>query len=149
MKYLTSELYIASFHGQSYNDHQDKFLVGILNGDEKKLKDVITGEIVESFHFTPITRLKWFRNGGNNMAIGYITGFRANEASIRQYILAERINFILTKDVLEEKEIRLIKRIMNKEIIRNYEKRNAKNKRLIEREKDLNKYSINESERNF
>ena len=133
MKYLTSELYIASFHGQSYNDHQDKFLVGILNRDEKKLKDVITGEIVESFHFVPITGLKWFRNGGNNMAIGYITGRSANKASIRQCILDAMINFILTKDVLEEKEIRLIKRIMNKEIIRNYKKRNAKNKRLIER----------------
>ncbi|MBE7074388.1 MAG: hypothetical protein E7376_00150 [Clostridiales bacterium] len=149
MEYLTEELYIACFHGKSYNDHHDKFLIGILNGEKKKLKDVITGEIVESFHFTPITRLKWFRDGGNNMALGYMTGLAAADASIRQHILAERINSILTKDVLEEKDIIKIKKIMNKEIIRNYEKKLQKNNLLNEKEKKLQKYSIDESERNF
>ena len=122
MKYLTKELYIKCFHGNIYNENHDKFLIGILNNKKNKLKDVITGEIVEGFHFTHITSLKWFRDGGNNMALGYMTGLAAAYASIRQHILAERINSILTKDVLEEKDIIKIKNIMNKEIIRNYEK---------------------------
>lgn len=149
MKYLTKELYIDCFRGKSYDNHQDKFLVGILNSDGTKLKDVITGEIVESFYFLPITSLQWYRNGGDNMALGYMTGLRANDASIRQHILAERINLILTKDVLEEKDIIKIKKIMNREIIKNYEKNIAKNNRLIEKENKLKKYSIDESERNF
>lgn len=149
MKYLTRELYINSFEGNRYNDHQDKFLIGILNSEKTKLKDVITGEIVENFHFTSITRLKMFRDGGNNMALGYVTGFRASDASIRQHMLAERINSILTKDILDEKDIMKIKNIMNKEIVRNYEKNLQKINIANEKEKELNKYSIPESERKF
>lgn len=134
MEYLTKELCIACFLNKSYNDHRDKFLIGILNNEKNKLKDVITGEIVESFHFTPIARLKWFSCGGNNMALGYITGLAAANASIRQHILAEKINSILTKDVLEENDIIKIKTIMNREIIKNYKKRIAKNNPINKKE---------------
>ena len=149
MKYLTKELYIACFHGKSYSDRNDKFLIGILNGEKKKLKDVITGEIVESIHFTPITRLKWFRNGGNNMAIGYITGLRASDDSIRQHILAEMVNSILNKDVLEEKDIIKIKKIMNKEITRNYEKKLRKNNLLDKKEKELKSIRLTNRKETF
>lgn len=149
MKYLTKELHIHYFCDKDFNKSDDTFLIGILNNNENKLKDVITGEVVENFHFTPITRLKFFRDGGNNMVMGYITGFNACNASIRQRVLAERINSILKNDVLEEKDIIKIKNIMNREIKKNYEKNIAKSNRLIEKEKELNKYLIDESERDF
>lgn len=149
MEYLTSELYINYFFGKDYKDHQDKFLIGILNKDKNKLKDVITGEIVESWHFTPITRLKGFKNGGNNMAIGYITGFKGNQASIHQKIVAEKVNAILTKNVLDEEDITKIKNIMNREIRNDHKKSEKKEKRRSEKQQKLQKYSIDESQRNF
>lgn len=149
MKYLTSDLYFFDLGENRYNDHDDKFLIGILNNNKTKLKDIITGEIVEHFHFLPITRLNESKNGGNDVALGYITGFTATNASISQHILVEKINSILSKDVLEEKEIIKIKEIINKAIIKNYEKKSMQNNLLNERERELKKYSIDEGERDF
>ena len=145
MKYLTEELYFAIFCSKdNFYNHNDKFLVGFLNNEKKKLKDVITGEIFESCDLRPIIGLS-----DMNFLMPYIAGPRLSGPSIRHWILADKINSILSKDLLEEKDIIKIKKILNKEIIRNFEKVNLSREKERERERELKKYSINESEREF
>lgn len=145
MKYLTSELYAECFFGSTYEESEDKFVIGFLNNEGTKLKDVITGQIVEGSFFEPITALKSFNKNGNNMALGYMTGLRASDASLRQHVLAKVVDSALSGDVVTTSQILRIKNIINKEVVATHKKEElTKNK-----QKTLQEYSIEESEKDF
>ncbi|MBQ7351640.1 MAG: hypothetical protein IJW59_02080 [Clostridia bacterium] len=150
MKYLTKELYTMSYCGNNYNDNEDKFLIGYLNNAGNKLKDVTTGQIVESDYFAPITHLASLNNQAvSNMALGYMTGLRANEATIYQSLLARYIDSVVKKESIDTKQIERIKQIINKGIVTNHNKQLKKQQRLIKKQIDLQQYSVKESEKEF
>ena len=113
MKYLVNELYTKCFYGDKYNNNQDKFVVGYKNHIGNKLKDVITGQIVEADYFETLSDMVI-----HHMTLGYMTGLDSNSATIKQQILARYIDkTILKNDILDSKQIAKIKNIMNKEIL--------------------------------
>ena len=149
MKYLTSELYVECFFGSTYEESEDKFVIGFLNNEGTKLKDVVTGQIVEGSGFGPITALKSFKNYGNNMALGYMTGLRASDASVRQHVLAKVVDSALSGDVVTTSQLLRIKNIINKEVVATHKKEIKKEERTKNKQKILQKYSIEESEKDF
>ena len=101
MKYLVKELYTKCFYGDKYNNNQDKFVVGYKNHIGNKLKDVITGQIVEADYFETLSDMVI-----HHMTLGYMTGLDSNSATIKQQILARYIDkTILKNDILDSKQI--------------------------------------------
>ena len=113
MKYTTNDLYVRCFERKDFNKNEDKFLIGFLNSDRTMLQDVVTQQVVEVSQgdVININRLKTRLNGGNQMALGFMTGRRATSASLRQNILAQNINTILSNDEITDKDIAKIKKI--------------------------------------
>ena len=83
------------------------------------------------------------------MALGYMTGLRADEASIYQHILAKQIDMMLSGDVIDTKQIAKIKKIMNEQIIKTHEKELKKKEQAQIKSEKLQEFAISESERDF
>jgi len=150
MKFLTKELFVECFWGSSYQESEDKFLIGYVNNTGNKLKDVITGQIVTDMSFLPLAGLKSHnRLDGIGMALGYMTGLRACDASIRQHILAKYIDSMLKDEIVDTKQIKKIKSILNKEIVANHKKELKEEEICAKRQKELEEYSIKDSEKEF
>ena len=146
MKYLVEELYTRCFYGEDFEKSEDKFLIGILNNDKSKLKDVVTGQVVSAFATDRLVALKSSARGGNDMALGYMTGCEADYASARQGVLALIIDADLKDRVVDTNQITRIKHIMNNEVIK-YQKRQMKKKQM--RSKEDAEYAVSEDERDF
>ena len=145
MKYLVNELYTKCFYGDKYNNNQDKFVVGYKNHIVNKLKDVITGQIVEADYFEKLSDMVI-----HPMTLGYMTGLDSNSATIKQQILARYIDkTILKNDVLDSKQIAKIKNIMNKEIVASHEKDVKKQNAKSKYQEEINQYKIDESDKQF
>lgn len=145
MKYLVKELYTKCFYGDKYNNNQDKFVVGYKNHIGNKLKDVITGQIVEADYFETLSDMVI-----HHMTLGYITGLDSNSATIKQQILARYIDkTILKNDILDSKQIAKIKNIMNKEIFASHEKDVKKQNAKAKYQEEINQYKIDESDKQF
>jgi hypothetical protein len=149
MKYLINDLYYQCFLGSDYDKNEDKFLIGYLNKTGTKLKDVTTGQIVESGWFPKLKTLANDDYSGQGSAIGYMTGFRANSASLYQCVLAKTIDAYLSCDVIDTKQIAKIKDIMNNEIIKNHNREIKLQGKFDTKKKKLESFSIDESERDF
>lgn len=145
MKYLVKELYTKCFYGDKYNNNQDKFVVGYKNHIGNKLKDVITGQIVEADYFETLSDMVI-----HHMTLGYMTGLDSKSATIKQQILARYIDkTILKNDILDSKQIAKIKNIMNKEIVASYEKDVKKQNAKAKYQEEINQYKIDESDKQF
>lgn len=145
MKYLVNELYTKCFYGDKYNNNQDKFVVGYKNHIGNKLKDVITGQIVEADYFETLSDMII-----HHMTLGYMTGLDSNSATIKQQILARYIDkTILKNDILDSKQIAKIKNIMNKEIVASHEKDVKKQNAKAKYQEEINQYKIDESDKQF
>ncbi len=141
-KFLTSELYIKCFNENDFDKSEDKFLIGYLNKEGDKLKDVITGQIVEGYFIS-------IYNKGEKLLetelIACMRERRGFDMTMLQAAKAETIASVLTKEVIDKKQLAQIKKMMNKEIIK-YHKKIMKE---LKRKEELNQYSIDESERDF
>lgn len=149
MKFLTKDLYFKCYFGSTYNESEDKFLIGYLNNSltgPTKLKDVVSGVIVEVTGYCDINELKSPNRGGEEMARLLMTNFWQEKVSIYQEILLNKIDNILYKEVVDLKEIAKIKKIMNKEIVKSYEKQVADKENAEETKK---KYEVKDSQRDF
>lgn len=145
MKYLVNELYTKCFYGKEYDKNQDKFVIGYRNQIGNKLKDVITGQVVESDYFEKLSDMVDYP-----MTLGYMTGLDSNSATIKQQILARYIDkTILKNDVLDSKQIAKIKNIMNKEIVASHEKDVKKQNAKAKYQEEINQYKIDESDKQF
>lgn len=149
MKYLTKELYIKCFWGNDYEQNDDKFLIGYCNIAGNRIKDVVTGQIIEGDYFEPIKHLTSYAATINNMALGYMTGLRACDATAHQRLLAMFIDCWLKGDVVDFNQIAKIKNIMNNQVIKTHNKELKKREKLTKREEKLLQYSIDDSEKNF
>ena len=149
MEYLTNELLLECFMGTRYEENEDKFLIGHLNNRKNKFKDVVSGQIIEGKFFSPLSELKKFKHNGNDMALGYMTGLRADNASFLQRIKARYIDSILNHDKIDLEDIKKIKKIMNQEIISEHNKDVRIINALNKKNKELEQYSISEEERDF
>lgn len=150
MKYLTKDLYTICYFGNNYDDNEDKFLIGYLNKDGNKLKDVTTGQIVEGGYFAKIRQLANLNNQSvSNMALGYMTGLRADEATIYQCLLARYIDSVVRKDTIETEQVKRIKQILNKAIVKNHKKQLKIQERILEKQQDLQQFEITETEKDF
>lgn len=138
MKYLVNELYTKCFYGKKYDESQDKFVIGYKNEVGYKLKDVITGQIIEADYFEKLSDMVMYP-----MTLGYMTGLNSNNATIKQQILARYIDkTILKNDIIDSKQIAKIKNIMNKEIVATHEKK-------AKEQEEINQYKIDESDKQF
>ena len=145
MKYLVNELYTKCFYGDKYNNNQDKFVVGYKNHIGNKLKDVITGQIVEADYFETLSDMVI-----HHMTLGYMTGLDSKSATIKQQILARYIDkTILKNDILDSKQIAKIKNIMNKKIVASHEKDVKKQNAKAKYQEEINQYKIDESDKQF
>lgn len=151
MKYVVEDLCIKYFNGYEYDKNEDHFLIGYFNTDKTQFKDVATGKIVDCERGIDgrLASLMWFCHGGNNMALGYMTGFRACDASVRQNILANYISIVLSKKIVTDKQILKIKKIMNSEIYKAYAKKVKEAEHLNKQKAEKEKYYINKSDREF
>ena len=146
MKYLTRELHIKYFGGKTFNDNEDKFLIGHLNNQGNRLIDSVTGQIVEDNYFSSLRSLY---SASYDMALGYMTNFRASDSNFIQRLEAEYIDSVISKDLLDTKQIARIKNILNREIIRTHEKEEKINERIRAKNDELDQYSISEIEKDF
>ena len=144
MKYLVKDLHVKSFCGYVFDDNEDKFIIGPLNNSETKIKDVITGQVVQAIAEWPLSALKTYVENGNYTCWGYLTGLCSDEKAPRQRLIARIISLYLKGDVVDSKQLEIIKHLMNNEIKRiNAKKTNAKKQKLYE------KLTITEEERDF
>ena len=86
---------------------------------------------------------------GGGMALGYITGLRADRASMRQRMLAKYIDAILRGDVVDERQIAKIKDILNRELQATHKKELKLKELENKREAELKSVAIEETERDF
>ena len=149
MKYLTNQLHIKAFIGSQYEDSEDKILIGYLNNDGTKLKDVITGQIAEDSGFPQLSALKCFEHNGYGMALGYMTNCSACNASPRQHILAKYIDSAINNDVIGENKIASIKDILNREMVSVHDKEVKERDNLAKHNEKIQQYSIPDEERDF
>lgn len=149
MKYLVKDLHVKYFDGYVFDDSEDKFIIGVLNNTKTKIKDVLTGQVVDAIGYMPLSALKTFARGGNYMSLGCMTGCRANEASPRQRLLALVIDSYLKGELVDTKQLEKLKQIMNNEIIKNNAKRIKKEEKNAKTQKLQEEYAITEEERDF
>lgn len=142
MEYLMNDLYVRCFDGYLFDENDDKILIGILNNDRSKLKDVATGEIIDAVGLHQLMDFRKSEFGGNDMALGYMTGHRASTASIYQKMLAEFIDLQLSGEVIDTKNIARVKSILNREIKKNH-------LRELKEEEQKVKLGLSEEERDF
>ncbi len=148
-KFLTKQLYIKCFYGNEFDKSEDKFLIGFLNKEGSKLKDAITGQIVEDIYFISIKNSRFLKTRIFSLMTDGCSEIQTNF----QYVKAEIISSILLEDIVNEKQLAKIKKSMNKEIVKSHKKiekyLEAKREEAEEKKKDLEQYSIDESERDF
>lgn len=149
MKYLVKDLHVKYFDGYVFDDSEDKFIIGPLNNEKTRIKDVLTGQIVDAIGYMPLSALKTFARGGNYMSLGCMTGCRANEASPHQRLLALVIDSYLKDELVDTKQLEKIKQIMNNEIIKNNAKRIKKEEKNARLQKMQEEFEITEEERDF
>ena len=146
MKYLINDLYVRCFDGNLFDYNEDKIIIGILNKDGSKLKDVVTGQIVDAVGLYQLVDFRRSEFGGNDMALGCMTGYRASTASLYQKMLAEIIDTYLAgshKDPgIDIKKIAKVKTILNKLIKNNH-------LRELELQQKEKKHSVSAEERDF
>lgn len=137
MIYGIEDLYVKCYEENRFDENEDKVLIGFLNNDRSKLKDVITGQIVDTVCIQSLEDFVQY-----DLAIGYMTGHRASTASAYQKMLAEFINLQLSGASINEKNIERVKSILNREIKKNH-------KRELKSKEEKAKLSLSEEERDF
>ena len=142
MKYLVSDLKFEFFAGNTYDKNEDKFLIGIQNSDKTKLKDVVTGQVVDASICWDLSDLKSTDNCGQGIALRLMVGFNFDQIRARHMFEMDIIDSILKRHAISERQIATVKRIMNREI--NLEHKNAQKRSALEE-----KLGLTEEERDF
>ena len=142
MKYLVGDLKFEFFAGNTYDKNEDKFLIGIQNSEKTKLKDVVTGQVVDASICWDLSDLKSTDNGGDGLSLRLMTGFRLNQVKPRHIFEIDIIDSILKRHAISERQIATVKRIMNREI--NLEHKNAQKRSALDE-----KLGLTEEERDF
>ena len=143
-KYLKSDLYADVRIYNEYVEGEDNFLIGCVNNEENKIKDVITGEVRDFPEQRPLYLVE-----ENNMAVGYMTCLKAALASPYQLYLGAKIRFMLRKDVVTAKQIKTIKNIFNTQITKSMKKEQKEKEKEKQKLEKLEQYKIDDIERNF
>ena len=142
MKYLVGDLKFEFFAGNTYDKNEDKFLIGIQNSEKTKLKDVVTGQVVDASICWDLSDLKSSDNCGQGIALRLMVGFKFDQIKARHMFEMDIIDSILKRHVISERQIATVKRIMNREI--NLEHKNAQKRSVLEE-----KLGLTEEERDF
>ena len=139
MKYLQKELFFKCFEHSTYNESEDKCLIGYLNQSKTKLKDVVTGQIIESESFGELYQLE------SLVDLTYERELKGGMMvrSFRDAMAVEKVRSILENRVIDTKQIAKIKKIMNTGIIRSH------NESIKRQNEKLEQYAIDEVDRNF
>lgn len=148
-RFLTNELYIDIRNSYTANDYiigEDNCIIGFLNSNKTKIKDIVTGEIRD---FSNCPKLPLSEIFENYMALDYMTNCKTANASAYQKVLAQIILALTRKKSITINGIKTIKNIMNTQISETIHKEEKEKQRIEKRNVKLNQYKIDDSERNF
>lgn len=148
--YRNKDVFYKLYDGTHFDENEDKCVIGYKNSDETLIKDIVTGQVVESTDSHHIYRLGTYASSFSAFTEVYkcLSG-DGRHGTVMDNLRAIRIEKLARKEILSKNDVEYIKNVINKNLVRNHSKEQEKLAEAVKTRSKVDKFAISKEEREF